>query len=158
MENFSNEFSSMKEDDENQKNNELASTGSMKKIKEIKQKIGVKEKTEKVIKHTKEKIVGLLIGNKCDLDNEREVNYEEAKSFSDNNHLGYYEVSAKLDKNIKKVIASLLQEIIDYKANYEILNSTNSDENFQLNPEKLKEESFCSRFCKKLNPKNWFWD
>ena len=61
MENFSNEFSSMKEDDENQKNNELASTGSMKKIKEIKQIIGVKEKTEKVIKHTKEKIVGFII-------------------------------------------------------------------------------------------------
>ena len=106
-------------------------------------------------KKQKKEIIGLVIGNKCDIDKERKVDYEEAKSFSDNNDLGYYEVSAKLDKNVKKVIASLLKEIIDYNADYENLSSTTSDEIFQLNPEKLKKESFCSRFCKKLNPKNW---
>jgi len=57
--------------------------------------------------------VGLLIGNKCD--DERKVNEEEAKKFAFEHGLKYIETSAKLDKNIKKAIAILLEKIIRSK-------------------------------------------
>jgi Ras-related protein Rab-14 len=36
-----------------------------------------------------------LIGNKCDLDAQRDVTYEEAKQFADENGLMFVEASAK---------------------------------------------------------------
>ena len=57
--------------------------------------------------------VGLLIGNKCD--SERKVDEEEAKKFAFEHGLKYIETSAKLDKNIKKEIAILLDKIIKSK-------------------------------------------
>ena len=61
VENTSNEYSSIKDEEENGKNTELASTGSMKKIKEIKQIVAVKEKKEKNTTYSKEKIGGFII-------------------------------------------------------------------------------------------------
>jgi len=104
-------------------------------------------------KTEKENIVGVLIGNKCDI--ERQVSYDEAKKFADEHRLEYFEISAKLDKNVKKAIAVLLSEIIESKKNYDVLSYVNRRKSFTLDPRKLKKESFCSRFCKKLNPKNW---
>ena len=104
-------------------------------------------------KEEKENIVGVLIGNKCDI--ERQVSYDEAKKFADELGLEYFEVSAKLDKNVKKAIAFLLSEIIESKKNYDVLSSVNRGTTFVLDQKKLRKESFCSRFCKKFNPKNW---
>ena len=61
-------------------------------------------------KEENENVVGLLIGNKCDC--KRKVNEEEAKIFSLEHKLKYLETSAKLDINIKKAIATILEEII----------------------------------------------
>jgi Ras-related protein Rab-14 len=36
-----------------------------------------------------------LIGNKCDLDAQRDVTYDEAKQFADENGLMFVEASAK---------------------------------------------------------------
>ena len=61
-------------------------------------------------KEENEKVVGLLIGNKCDL--ERKVSEEEAEKFADEHGLKYLETSAKLDKKVRKAIACLLELII----------------------------------------------
>jgi len=111
----------------------------------------------KLYKNEKQKVTGVLIGNKCD--NQRQVQYDEAKRLADELGLEYFETSAKLDKKIKKAIATLLEEIIESKALYSSLSSFNTEdgnENFQLDPKKLKKQSFCDTFCRKLNPKNWF--
>ena len=105
-------------------------------------------------KNEKENVIGLLIGNKCDA--VRKVKYEEAKKFAEHHGLVYIETSAKLDKGVKKALACLLNEIIESKANYVSISPEETNDKFQLDPQKLEEESFCSRFCKKLNPKNWF--
>jgi len=106
----------------------------------------------KLYKDEKENIVGVLIGNKCDID--RQVSYDKAKKFADEHGLEYFEISAKLDKNVKKAIAVLLNEIIESKKNYDRLSIVDKGK-FSLDRNKLKKESFCSRFCKKLNPNNW---
>ena len=63
-------------------------------------------------KEENEKVVGLLIGNKCDLD-DRKVSEEEAEKFADEHGLKYLETSAKLDKKVRKAIACLLEIIIN---------------------------------------------
>ena len=61
IENASNEYSSIKDEEENGKNNDMPSTGSMKKMKEINQIVAIKEKKEKVTTYSKEKIGGFII-------------------------------------------------------------------------------------------------
>ena len=53
-------------------------------------------------KEENENVVGLLIGNKYDL--EHKVNKNESEEFAKENGLLYMETSAKSDINIKKVI------------------------------------------------------
>ena len=55
----------------------------------------------------------MIIGNKCD--REPKVNKKEAEKFSEKHGIKYIETSAKLDKNIRKAIACLLEEIIKSK-------------------------------------------
>jgi len=65
-------------------------------------------------KEENEKVIGLLIGNKCDC--ERQVEEEKAKKFVEERELKkYFETSAKLDKKIKKAISCLLAEILKSK-------------------------------------------
>ena len=60
-----------------------------------------------------ERVVGLLIGNKCDL--KHEVSDEEAEKFANGHGLKYLETSARLDKKVRKAIAYLLELIIKAK-------------------------------------------
>ena len=113
----------------------------------------LKEKWIELYKDAKENIVGVLIGNKCD--SKRQVNYDKAKNFAKDHGLEYLEISAKLDINVKKAIAVLLNEIIESTKHYDRLSLVKTESRFSLDPSKLRKESFCSRFCKKLNPKNW---
>lgn len=110
-----------------------------------------------------EKIVGVLIGNKSDrIGNNRQVNYEEAKKLAEDHGLKYFETSAKLDKTIKKAIASLLKSIIESNVVNHINNQKDelheeNNEVFELNPEvHHDDESFWKKVCRILNPWNWF--
>ena len=95
-------------------------------------------------KKEKKDVVGLIIGNKCECESERKVDFDEAKAFAEQHQLHYLETSAKLDKNIKKAVACLLEEIIESKALYNSLISV--DVNFSLKLEK-KEKSKKKKKC-----------
>ena len=98
------------------------------------------EKWYTLYKNQKENVVGILIGNKCD--NERQVEYNIAKKFAEEHDLKYLETSAKLDKNVKKAIATLLELIIEYKKNKLYINISPLDKssNFVISKEKQKEK------------------
>ena len=94
-------------------------------------------------KKENENVIGLLIGNKSDCIHE--VTEDRAKKFVvDHGLKNYLETSAKLDKNIKKAVVCLLEEIIESKALYNSLISV--DVNFSLKPEK-KEKSKKKKKC-----------
>ena len=57
----------------------------------------------------------LLIGNKQDLENEREVQYSEAKQLADSWGIEYMETSAKTNFNCKEAFEKLALEIIKTK-------------------------------------------
>ena len=44
----------------------------------------------------------MLIGNKSDLEAQRQISYEEAAKFAFDNDMGYQETSAKTGENVQK--------------------------------------------------------
>ena len=95
-------------------------------------------------KKENENVIGILIGNKCECIHE--VTEDKAKKFvGDHGLKNYFETSAKLDKNLKKALACLLEEIIESKALYNSLRSV--DVNFSLKPEKKEEKSGKKKKC-----------
>ena len=58
----------------------------------------------------------LLVGNKCDLENKREVSFQEGEEFANNNEMEFIETSAKTGKNVDKAFNSLLEGIIISKS------------------------------------------
>ena len=57
----------------------------------------------------------LLVGNKADLENERQVNYSEAKEMADKWGIEYIETSAKTNFNCKEAFEMLAQKIVQKK-------------------------------------------
>ena len=53
----------------------------------------------------------ILVGNKNDLENERQVSYEEGLEFAKNNNIVFFETSAKTGKNISELFQTSAIEI-----------------------------------------------
>jgi len=54
----------------------------------------------------------LLVGNKSDLEDKRQVSIEEAKNRADQWNVNYVETSAKTRANVDKVITCLITHLI----------------------------------------------
>lgn len=59
----------------------------------------VKRWLDEINRNVSENVIKVLVGNKKDLINKRQVSYEEAKYFADFNNILYFEVSAKESNN-----------------------------------------------------------
>ena len=59
----------------------------------------------------------VLVGNKCELDKERIVSFDEGKEKADKLGMQFFEVSAKMQIGIKKAFASLVQDIVEEMKN-----------------------------------------
>ena len=55
----------------------------------------------------------ILLGNKCDLEDERKVSKEEAKEYAKSKKMAYYDTSAKNDENIGKSFKALSKILKD---------------------------------------------
>ena len=73
-----------------------------------------------------------LIGNKLDLEDKREVSYEEGKNFADENNLLFFETSAKEGNNIQEIFFESASVILDKINNGEIKLET-SDNGIKIN-------------------------
>jgi len=56
-------------------------------------------------------VPSVIVGNKCDLVSEREVNIDELKKMAKHYNAGYTEASAKLKINVDKCFSLLIKEI-----------------------------------------------
>ena len=77
-----------------------------------------------------------LVGNKVDLENDREVTYADAKQLADSWGIEYMETSAKNNFNCKEAFEKLAQQIVKSKSS------------------RPKSGSCCIIIWKKLLPKN----
>ena len=70
-------------------------------------------------KNANKNVYKLLIGNKCDLEDKRQVTYQEGKDFAESNGMKFIETSAKADSKVKEAFELLTSEIIKYNLNKE---------------------------------------
>ena len=70
-------------------------------------------------KNASKNIKILLLGNNCDLEDKREVSYQEGKDFALKNNLLFLEASAKNNINIKEAFELLVEELINSTSNEE---------------------------------------
>ena len=66
-----------------------------------------------LIKETDNTIPYVLAGNKCDLENQRVVEEDDAIKFSNDNNIDFLETSAKQDINIMECINNFVNKIVN---------------------------------------------
>jgi len=64
-----------------------------------------------VEKHAHENVNKLLVGNKCDLEQNRQVSYEEGKAYADQLGIKFLETSAKNSVNVESAFFAMANEI-----------------------------------------------
>ena len=101
------------------------------------------EDLDKLIKNIiniRDKIPLIIIGNKCDLENEIVIKDEEVKKFANENDAMYIKTSAKLNKNIEYSIITFVKHIID-------LNVTDNNKTYVLDGSSFtnEKEGCCSK-------------
>lgn len=62
----------------------------------------VKQWLNEIDRYACENVNKLLVGNKCDMESKRQVEYEEAKAFADERGIPFLETSAKDATNVEK--------------------------------------------------------
>ena len=65
--------------------------------------------------HADPNVVKILVGNKCDLENERRVSYQDADALAKQNGMHYYDTSAKKDYNIDAFMDDLIKQVYEQK-------------------------------------------
>ena len=59
-------------------------------------------------------VLKFLIGNKCDLENDREIETKEGQDFANRNVMQFMETSAKEDKNINEAFEALAKLMMEF--------------------------------------------
>ena len=63
--------------------------------------------------HAIKNVLKILIGNKCDLENDREIKTEEGQAFANRNGMQFMETSAKMNTNINESFETLAKLMIE---------------------------------------------
>ena len=70
-------------------------------------------------KNANKNVYKLLIGNKCDLQDKRQVSFQEGKDFAESNGMKFIETSAKTASKVQEAFELLTNEIIKSNLNKE---------------------------------------
>jgi len=83
-----------------------------------------------------------LIGNKIDLENKREVSYEEGKNFAESNGIKFIETCPETNENINEAFEMIAKEIL--KKN--VKENVKLDEQLTVKKKEKKKEKHCIIF------------
>ncbi|KAM3142363.1 hypothetical protein pb186bvf_005520 [Paramecium bursaria] len=67
---------------------------------------------QEILGYACDKIELVIVGNKIDIDDRREVTYEEASRYAKRNNFEYFETSAKTGENVDQVFESMARKIL----------------------------------------------
>jgi len=68
---------------------------------------------EEVKEHCNTEVAVVLIGNKCDLEEERQVSYKEGETLANENNMLFLETSAKLAQNVEQAFIKTGETVLD---------------------------------------------
>jgi len=77
----------------------------------------VKQWLSEIDRYATENVNKLLVGNKCDLIQKKQIDYETAKEFASKLDIPFLETSAKSATNVEKAFLTMAQEIKNSLAN-----------------------------------------
>ena len=66
----------------------------------------------KVEKYCPENTPCILVGNKCDLESQRKVSFEEGQELADQYCMRFFEISVKDSHNVERAFTTLAKEIM----------------------------------------------
>ena len=91
----------------------------------------------------------ILIGNKCDLDEKREISNEEGNELAKKYNIKYFETSNKTGENINESATAIIKQIIETrdKKMKELLDDFELIENFKLDKAKTFKEKKKKKCC-----------
>ena len=89
----------------------------------------------------------MLVGNKVDLENQRQVSTEDGKAFADKHGMEFLETSAADEVNIDQTFRDMAKQILEYVSK----NETNGAENnfkklLENKTKKISSNKCCSAF------------
>lgn len=82
----------------------------------------------------------LVVGNKCDLESERQVSYEEGKEMADSLGVKFLETSAKQSNNVENAFFTMSKEI---RANVHTPDDHKPKPVINLNGSKINQNGGC---------------
>ena len=103
-----------------------------------------------VKEQTNEKTKFLLVGNKCDLYEEKQVSTEEAQKYAKDNNMEFIEVSAKEGTNINDMFNSSLSKIfedMEAEEKKEEIQVENHNKDIDINHINDNDIPFCNKYC-----------
>ena len=74
---------------------------------------GVKTWINSIYKHSDPSIAKVLVGNKCDLEEDRIVTSQEARKIAEEHGMEYFETSAKNSINIKEMMTHIMDKVYE---------------------------------------------
>ena len=63
-------------------------------------------------KNASKSVYKILVGNKCDMENERKVTTEQGKEFADQYGMKFFETSAKNSTNVNEAFITMTKEVM----------------------------------------------
>ena len=85
----------------------------------------------------------VLVGNKIDLNESREVSYKKGEEFAKNHGIKFFECSAKTQENVDKAFNCLINDIYDKHENEFNINNEKINLGEKLGEKKKKEKKEC---------------
>ena len=67
-------------------------------------------------KNSSEKVLKILLGNTCDLNDDREIQPDEGRAFADRNGMEFMETSAKMNTNVNEAFETLGKLMIEFNS------------------------------------------
>ena len=86
----------------------------------------------------------IILGNKCDLNENREVTYEEGENYAKNLGYHFYETSAKTGENVKEAFEDIFEQLYKiYEEEIEGSKEFKKSETISLNSKHHKKKNCC---------------